>query len=62
MIRKTSHEWQQKTIIIKTYILALLVGRPNKIVKRNIVFSVYYEIISNSTIDIIMSWVLFNYT
>jgi hypothetical protein len=34
MIRKTPHEWQQKDIIIKTYILALLVGTPNKIVNR----------------------------
>jgi hypothetical protein len=39
----------------------LLVGKQNKILKKDFLFSEYYDVINNSIIIITISWVLFSY-
>jgi aconitase B len=36
-------------------------GRQNKILKKDFVFSKYYDVINNSIIIITISWILFSY-
>jgi hypothetical protein len=39
----------------------LLVGKQNKMLKKDFLFNGYYDVINNSIIIITISWVLFSY-